>query len=318
MRVLLTTTSYQDTPGAHHALLESQGYEIVRARGPLPAAEMMELVGDIDGIICGDDEYTAEVLQKALPRLKALCKYGIGLDQMDLVAATRLKIPVCFTPGVNHTTAAEHTIGLMIALARHIPRQDALVRAGQWTRITGVELFGKTLGIAGLGRIGKEVAKRALAFEMRVTAYDVAWDEEFLAQYPVKRADTPDQMLRAADFVALHMNLTDATRDFLNKDRIASLKPGVRIINCARAGLVSTPDLVEALRSGHVAGYATDLTDQEPAAPDDPLLTLDNTIITPHVGSRTYESVVRQATMATRNLINVLSGKPPLAQANPF
>ncbi|HNT35500.1 MAG TPA: NAD(P)-dependent oxidoreductase, partial [bacterium] len=164
MRVLVTTTSYQDTPGPHHDLLRETGYEIVAKRGPLSESEMLALVGEIDGLLCGDDAITRKVLEKSLPRLKVLSKYGIGLDKIDLKAAEALGIPVCYTPGVNHTTVAEHCFGLMLCLYRNIPREDALVKSGKWKRITGHELFGKTLGILGLGRIGKEVAVRALAF----------------------------------------------------------------------------------------------------------------------------------------------------------
>jgi D-3-phosphoglycerate dehydrogenase len=187
MRMLLTTTSFQDTPGKHHDLLASTGWEFVRARGPLAEDQMLQLVksgGGFDGLLHGDDAITRKVIQAALPRLKVLSKYGIGLDSVDVKAATELKVPVMFTPGVNHTTVAEHTFGLMLMLAKHLREEANFVKSGQWKRITGVELAGKTLGILGLGRIGKEVAKRALAFEMKVLAHDVHWDEEFLKAYP--------------------------------------------------------------------------------------------------------------------------------------
>ncbi|MCC7204390.1 MAG: hypothetical protein IT441_04875, partial [Phycisphaeraceae bacterium] len=179
MRILLTTTSYQDTPGKHHDLLAASGHEIVRARGPLPEDQMLKLVtdgGGIDGVLHGDDVITRKVISAALPRLKVLSKYGIGLDSVDVKAATELKVPVMFTPGVNHTTVAEHCFGLMIMLAKKLREHTNWVKEGQWKRVTGSELAGKTLGILGLGRIGKEVAKRALAFDMKVIAFDVYWD----------------------------------------------------------------------------------------------------------------------------------------------
>ena len=144
-KVLLTTTSYQDTPGEHHQMLESQGYEISRARGPLPESEMLKLVGEFDGIICGDDAFTRAVLGKCLPRLKVLSKYGIGIDKIDLKAATDLGIPVCFTPGVNHTAVAEHVFALLLALTRNVIAQHAVVAAGNWKRATGHEIWGKTM-----------------------------------------------------------------------------------------------------------------------------------------------------------------------------
>ena len=145
MRVLLTTTSFQDTPGSHHDLLASKNYEIIRERGPLPEARMLELVGEVDGLLCGDDAITCAVLQKALPRLKVVSKYGIGLDKIDLAAAKDLQVPVCYTPGVNHHTVAEHTLMLLLALEKNlVPSVDA-TRRGEWKRQTGHELRGKTL-----------------------------------------------------------------------------------------------------------------------------------------------------------------------------
>ena len=314
MRVLITTTSFQDTPGPHHKLLEQSDHQLVKARGPLSEQEMLDQVGEIDGTICGDDAFTRNVMQKALPRLKVISKYGIGLDKIDLEAAFDLGIPVCFTPGVNHTTVAEHIFGLMIGLCRNIPQEDALIKAGNWKRITGHELMGKTLGILGLGRIGKEVAVRALAFQMRVVAFDIAPDRDFLAKHPVNLLDSPRAVLREAELLSLNMNLTAANRRFINRETLCEMKDGIYIVNCARGGLVDEGDLAEALHSGHVAGYACDVLDHEPPEQGNPLVGLDNVIVTPHIGSRTYESVARQAEMATRNLLLMLSGKSPLAQ----
>ncbi len=318
MRVLITTTSFMDTPGAHHDLIKNQGYELVVARGPLPEDQMLDLVGEVDGIICGDDAITRSVIQKAFPRLKVISKYGIGVDRIDLDAATRLKVPVTYTPGVNEVTVAEHVFGLMICLARNIHQENNLVKKGQWKRITGHELWGKTIGIMGMGRIGKQVAKRALAFEMEVLGCDPVWDDPFCSQYSVGRCLLADELLRKADFVTLHMNLTPENRRFINRERLNLMKPTAYLINCARGALVNTADLLDALKKGAIAGYASDVLEKEPPAPYDPLIKcgLENVILTPHIGSRTYESVVRQATMAIENLAAVLSGEKPLAQAN--
>lgn len=159
MRILLTTTSFQDTPGPHHELLAQKGYEVVRERGPLPESRMLELAGDFDAFLCGDDAVTRAVLEKSLPRLKVVAKYGIGSDKVDVTAATDLKLPVTFCPGVNHTTVAEHTFGLLLAIYRQIVEQDNAVHQGKWKRLTGHELMGKTIGIAGLGRIGMRISR---------------------------------------------------------------------------------------------------------------------------------------------------------------
>jgi D-3-phosphoglycerate dehydrogenase len=316
-RILLTTTSFQDTPGGHHRLLADTGWEIVRARGPLSEAQILELVGDIDAFLCGDDAITRRVLEKAGPRLKIISKYGIGVDKIDVKSATEFAIPVLFTPGVNHTTVAEHTFLLLLALEKNFVYAVDTTRKGEWKRKTGHELLDKTIGIVGLGRIGKEVALRARAFGMHPIGFDLYWDEAFARQHGVRRAATLDELFAAADYVSLHTNLTPETRDMINARSIAKMKPGVIILNCARGEIVHTSDLAAALQSGRVGGYGADVLDQEPPPADHPLLKLPNCIITPHVASRTHESVVRQATAAVKNLVLAMNGDKPLAQVNP-
>jgi D-3-phosphoglycerate dehydrogenase len=305
MQILLTTTSFQDTPGSHHDLLEKTGFEILRERGPLPESRMLELAGEVDAFLCGDDAITRKVLEKALPRLKVVAKYGIGIDKIDLAAATELRIPVTFCPGVNHTTVAEHTFGLLLAIYRDIVEQANAVRAGNWKRLTGHELMGKTIGIAGLGRIGKEVATRAAAFGMKVLGYDLYWDDAFAAQHGVERVQDLNSLFSASDIVSLHMNLTPETRGVVNADLLKICKNNLVLLNCARGELVETGALVEALHDKRIAGYGADVLDEEPPRPDHPLLKCPGALITPHIGSRTHESVIRQATMAVQNMINV-------------
>lgn len=316
MRILLTTTSFQDTPGPHHDLLAQTGFEITRERGPLPESRMLELAGDFDAFLCGDDAITRAVMEKSLPRLKVVAKYGIGLDKVDVAAATDLKIPVTFCPGVNHTTVAEHTFGLLLAIYRDIVEQAITVRAGQWKRLTGYELMGKTIGIAGLGRIGKEVAIRARAFGMNVLGFDLYWDEEFAKKHGVERVADVDDLIRRSNIVSLHMNLTPETKHFINAARLKLFKKNAVLLNCARGELVDSAALAAALDAKDIAGYGADVLDEEPPPADHPLLRCRGTVITPHIGSRTHESVVRQATMAVQNMINVLSGQPAVAQAN--
>jgi D-3-phosphoglycerate dehydrogenase len=316
-RILLTTTSFQDTPGEHHQLLAGTGWDIVRARGPLNEAQMLGLVGDIDAFICGDDAITRRVLEKARPRLRILSKYGIGVDKIDVKSATEFGIPVLFTPGVNHTTVAEHTFLLLLALEKNFTYAIDATRRGEWKRKTGHELLAKTIGIVGLGRIGKEVAIRARAFGMSPVGFDVYWDEPFASQHGVKRAATLDELFAGADYISLHTNLTPETRDLINARSLARMKKGVIILNCARGEIVNTAAMAAALQSGQVAGYGADVLDVEPPPPDHPLLKLPNCIITPHVASRTFESVVRQATTAVKNLILAMNGDKPIAQVNP-
>ncbi len=316
VRILLTTTSYQDIAGPHHELLESTGVEIVRERGPLPESRMLELAGDFDAILCGDDMITRAVLDKSAPRLKILSKYGIGVDKIDVAAATEMGIPLAFCPGVNHTTVAEHTFALLLALVRNLVEIANATRSGNWKRLTGHEIMGKTIGIVGLGRIGKEVAIRAKAFGMTVIACDVYWDEAFAAANGVTRAASVAEVFEKSDVISLHTNLTEETRDMVRAETIATMKDGVIILNCSRGEVVHTADLAAALESGKVGGYGADVLDEEPPRADHPLLNAKNCIVTSHIGSRTYESVQRQAMMAAQNLLHLLHGEKPLAQVN--
>ncbi len=316
-KILLTTTSFQDTPGDHHDTLARTGWEVVTARGPLSEADTLALVGDVDGYICGDDAITRTVLEKARPRLKVLSKYGIGVDKIDVKSCTEFGIPLLFTPGVNHTTVAEHAFLLLLALEKHLLAHADSVRAGGWKRQTGRELLGKVIGIVGMGRIGKEVAIRAKAFGMRPVGYDVYWDEAFAAEHGVARMQTLDEVFAASDYISLHTNLTPETRDLVRTETIARMKPDAIVINCARGEIVNTADMAEALRSGTLRGYGTDVLDEEPPRPGHPLVGLPNCLVTPHVGSRTLESVQRQAAAAVTNLIRAMHGEKPLAQVNP-
>ena len=316
VKVLLTTTSYQDTPGPHHELLESAGVEVHRERGPLPEEKMLELAGDFDAFLCGDDVISRAVLDKSLPKLKIISKYGIGVDKIDVASCTELGIPLTFCPGVNHTTVSEHTFCLMLSVFRNLMTQANDAREGKWTRMTGHEIMGKKIGVVGLGRIGKEVVTRAKAFGMEVMGLDLYWPEDFAKEHGVERAETFDQVFEQCDIVSLHTNLTEETRDLIRAETIAKMKKGVVIVNCARGELVNSTDMRAALESGKVGGYGTDVLDEEPPSASHPLLTAPNCVITPHIGSRTYESVERQAMMATRNLIHCLKGEKPLAQVN--
>ena len=319
-RVLLTTTSFQDTPGTHQDLLNSQDWEIIRARGPLSEAEMLDLSGDFDAFLCGDDAITSSVIDKSLPRLQTISKYGIGLDKIDVEYATEKKIPVLFTPGVNHTTVAEHTFGLLLGITKDIQSNAVAVQNGEWVagwkKPVGNEIMGKTIGILGLGRIGKEVAIRAKAFGMEIIAFDPYFDEAFGGEHGVKKCADMDEVLHNSDVVSLHCFLTKETEDMINAAKIAEMRNGVIVLNCARGELVNTNDIAGALKSGKVGGYGADVLDAEPPAPDHILIGAPNCIITSHIGSRTHESVQRQANRCLHNAINFFAGEDDVLCAN--
>ncbi|MFM7074746.1 MAG: phosphoglycerate dehydrogenase [Planctomycetaceae bacterium] len=317
IRILLTTTSFQDTPGPHHEALAATGWEIVTARGPLSEEDTLARVGDVDGFLCGDDRISRSVVEKASPRLAALSKYGIGVDKIDVAACTARGIPVLFTPGVNHTTVAEHAFLLMLALEKQLLFHADSTRAGGWQRATGHELMGRTLGLVGLGRIGREVATRARAFGMRVLAWNRTWDGAFASAHGIVRAPDLASLLRESDIVSLHTSLAPETRNLLDADTLRLLKPEAIVVNCARGEIVDTAAMAEALRSGRLRGYATDVLDEEPPRADHPLTRLPNCLVTPHVGSRTHQSVQRQAMAAVTNLLAALRGGSVLAQVNP-
>jgi D-3-phosphoglycerate dehydrogenase len=321
MKILLTTTSFQDTPGLHHDVLKASGFEVVTARGPLAEPQILDLIaqhGGFDGLLNGDDQITAKVIDAGLPRLRVIAKYGIGLDSIDVKHATSNRIPVLFTPGVNHTTVAEHALGLMIALAKHFWPHLRSTKKGEWKRITGCELAGKTIAVLGVGRIGKELIKRAVAFDMKPRGFDLYWDADFAEKFGVARSHTVEEAVKDADIVSLHMNLDATNRGLFNKDLLGKMKRGAYLINTARGGLVDEADIAAACKSGYLGGYGADVVDQEPPPKSHPFTEIDNIIISPHVGSRTFESVQRQGLRAANNLVNFLSGKTDYIQANSF
>jgi D-3-phosphoglycerate dehydrogenase / 2-oxoglutarate reductase len=324
-RVLVTSSSFTDTPGPHRDKLRDTGYELVSARGPLSEVALLQLIssGDkFDAYLCGEDDFSVRVLESAAPRAKIISKYGVGLDKINIEAAERLGIKVTNTPGTNHTTVTELTFGLLLSLARHIPEHSTLVHQASWKRITGSELQGKTLGICGFGRVGKEVARRALAFGMRVLVFNTSWSAahqsfctEFNALFgrePLGDAFTQvqkvslDELLAQSDFVSLHMNLTRDNARFFDRRRIWQCKRGAYVINVSRGGLVDQDAVAEAITKGQLAGFAADVLEPEPVTPHNPLLNLPNVVLTPHIGSRTLESIARQGAAAVDNIIAVL------------
>lgn len=307
MKILLTSTSFMDTPGAHHDLLESIGAEIDTMRGPVKEAELLPVIGQYDAVVCGDDEYTHRVLETGKAgKLRYLSKYGIGLDKIDLQAAKELGIPVANTPGVNHITVAEHAFTHILAFFKNYYEEVGYVREGKWKRLIQHEIYGKRLAIFGLGRIGKELAIRAKAFGLEVKVYDPFADKAFVEEHALTLCDNLDDLFNDAEIISLHSPLTDDTKNVLNSERIAKLHNYPLVVNTARAGLVDKEALIKALDNKQICGYVADVMWEEPIQPNEPLLNYKNVFITPHIGSRTYESVVRQGTAAVENLIKMI------------
>jgi len=309
MKILLTSTSFQDTPGTHHDLLNSQGFIIDVLRGPVKEEVLLPIIANYDAVICGDDEYTEAVLTKGKQgKLKYISKYGVGLDRIDLVAAKKLGIPVTNCPGVNQVSVAEHVLALLFAFEKNIHIQYESTKQGSWKRYTGNEIQGRTIGIIGLGAVGKELAKKSAALGMQVIAFDLFRDEEFLTAHPeVAFADDINEIYKNADIISLHLPHTSKTEKLINADVVFNkLKKCPIIINTSRGMLIDVDAIIEGLEKEKIRGYLTDVLAIEPIDKNEKLRGIPNVIITPHVGSRTYQSVVRQGTMAVENLLGLL------------
>jgi D-3-phosphoglycerate dehydrogenase len=312
MKILLTSTSFQDIPGSHHDLLNSQGFEIDILRGPVTEDVLLPIIQKYDAVICGDDEYTEKVLIKGKEgKLKYISKYGVGLDRIDLVAAKKLGIPVANCPGVNQVSVSEHVLALLFTFEKNIHLQNETTKKGSWTRITGNEIQGKTIGIIGLGAVGKELVKKSLALGMKVIGFDLFKNESFLQAYPeMVFTENIGYIYDNADVISLHIPHTVQSEKLINEDVIFNkLKKTPIIINTSRGMLIDADAVINGLSEGKIKAYLTDVLAIEPIDENDKLKGVENVIITPHVGSRTYQSVVKQGTMAVENLLDMANNK---------
>ncbi|MEY4987423.1 MAG: hypothetical protein RL567_1202 [Bacteroidota bacterium] len=310
MKILLTSTSFQDTPGSHHDLLNSQGFEIDVLRGPLTEEVLLPIIQKYDAVICGDDEYTEQVLSKGKQgKLKYISKYGVGLDRIDLDTANKLGIQVKNCPGVNQVSVSEHVLALLFTFEKNIHLQNETTKMGSWARITGNEIQGKTIGIIGLGAVGKELVKKSLALGMKVIGFDLIKNVDFIAANPqMIFTENIEDIYIHADIISLHIPLTVKSEKFINEDVIFNkLKNNPIIINTSRGMLIDVDAVIKGLSEGKIRGYLTDVLAIEPIEKNEKLKGVENVIITPHVGSRTYQSVVRQGTMAVENLIILIN-----------
>lgn len=271
-------------------LRKLEGFEVIEAYGSSPE-KLKGLVSDVDAIIVRSaTTITADIIAAA-PQLKALGRAGVGVDNIDVTAASDRGIVVMNTPGGNTIATAELAFTHLLCSARPIPQANASMKSGKWDKksFEGTELFQKTLGVLGLGRIGAQVAKRAKAFEMKVLAYDPFLTEARAEELGVEKVDLPE-LFRRVDFITIHMPKTEATTNMINAEAFALMKKGVRIVNCARGGLIKEDDLADALRSGKVAAAGLDVFDEEPLPATSPLREFDRLVMTPHLGASTVEA----------------------------
>jgi len=286
-------------------IFEARGIDVDVKTG-MSEDELIACIGDYDGLAVRSATKATQKVLDAASNMKVIGRAGIGVDNIDVAAATARGIVVMNTPFGNAITTAEHAIAMMMALARQIPEANASTHAGKWekSRFMGVELTAKTLGIVGCGNIGSIVADRALGLKMKVVAFDPFLSVERAREIGVEKVEL-DELLRRADFISLHTPLTDQTRGIIDADAIAKTKPGIRIINCARGGLVVEADLKAAMESGHVAGAAFDVFEVEPAK-DNALFGMENLVCTPHLGASTDEAQVNVAIQVAEQMADYL------------
>ena len=271
-------------------------------------SDLAQIIGRYDGIVIRSATKLTQDLIGRAARLKVIGRAGVGVDNVDVRAATRRGIVVANAPESTVISAAEHTVGLLLALSRNIPQAHAALAEGRWERSRwgGVELAGKTLGVLGFGRIGQQVARRALGLELRVVAHDPFVARERFRELGVDRAETPEELYEAADFVTLHLPLNDETRGSIGADVFAKMRDGVRLVNAARGDLVDEDALLEALQSGKVAAAALDVFSAEPYS--GPLLELENVVATPHLAASTEEAQDRAGVIVAEQIVAALQG----------
>lgn len=298
------------TEGAFIDILKSGGFELVfpKVKRQMLEPEIKEELQGICASLAGSEPYTQDVLQ-ANPQLRVIARMGVGYDAVDVATATSMQIPVTITPGANQDAVAEHTFALMLGVTKNLINQHIGTKNGNWPRSTTIPLRKQTLGIVGLGRIGKAIVERAIAFKMNVIAFEPYPDETFVKSNNIKLV-TLEDLYRQADFVSLHIPLTPESKHMINKNTLALMKPTAYLINTARGGLVCETDLIDALQNGKIAGAGLDVFEEEPPPPS-PLLELPNVVLTPHAAGVDLQSREDMAASAAQAIVDFSQGKWP-------
>jgi phosphoglycerate dehydrogenase-like enzyme len=315
--LLCTANAFRESgESAERPVIEAGGEIVYSAQaGPLPPPVLVDYLRQVDAVVAAGDPYTAEVLDHC-PRLKAIVRWGTGYDTVDLAECTERGILACNAPGQNVEAVADYTLAVMLGVARHLPRQIAVMRSGGWEEIRGVELYRKTVGIVGFGAIGRGVARRVRGFDCRILAYDPLAQPEAFGALGAERVELPE-LFREADFVTLHAALTPHNRGMISAELLSLMKPGAFFINAARGPLVDEPALTEALREGRIAGAALDAFATEPLPAEHPLRHLPNCLTTPHSAFNTVEAADATNRVVIEGVLAVLRGERPKYLLNP-
>lgn len=314
---VLITTAFLNPGDDVDALLRASGLATHHEPNlaTLPETDRRALLASTRAIIAGTQPLTLADFASA-PNLQIVVRTGVGYDSVDVAAATNQGVPVCVTAGANRQAVAEHVFALMLGVARRVPENIANLASGSWQQLTGRELRGATLGVLGLGSIGKAVAMIAAGFGMNVIAYDPYFDDAFASAHNIARAEL-DDVLAQADFVTLHLFLDDSTRNLINADRLRHMKNDAILVNTARGGIVDEVALVDAVRTGEIGGAALDVFEQEPVPADSALLHTPGILATTHVAGATREARGESGRMAAANVISVLAGGDAQFVVNP-
>ena len=308
----------QDPNGPHVKLLREAGLEVRFPPRPdiTDEEENIRVLQGVSATIAGGEPYSRRVMA-ALPDLRVISRWGVGVDRVDLEAVTDSNAVVTITPSANHEAVAEHAVALLLAVSRFLAQRNDEIHRGLWERRCSLPLREKALGLVGLGRIGRSVAVRAEAFRMRLLAHEAYPDREFAQRHGIELVDL-DTLLARSDYVTLHVPLTEETRGLINRRTLSRMKPGALLVNTSRGGLVVEEDLVDALKSGHLGGAGLDVFVQEPIQGDHPLLELDNVLVSDHTAGIDTRSVEAMAVEAARNIVELYRGGWPAgAVANP-
>lgn len=312
-KVLITPTTLAEIDGPHLQMLREAGFELIFPTRPaqLTEAELLQCLPGVSATIAGSEPYTRRVLEAAKD-LRVIARSGVGYDAVDLQAATEHGVAVTITPGANNDSVAEHTLAMILAWCKNLVRQDRETKANLWRREALLPLRGRTLGIVGLGRIGKAVAVRAAAFQMRLVAYEPYPDQAFVKQHRIELLPL-EKLLAESDVVTLHVPMSPATAHLINRQTLALMKPTALLVNTARGGLVCEADLLDALKSKRLGGAALDVFETEPAR-NNPLFALDEVLVTPHVAGIDLQSRLDMAIQSVQAIIALSRNQWPAEQ----
>lgn len=311
MKVLVTATNYSRYCQAGKQILENAGCEIIENPHGRPYTydELKQVIGDVDGVVVGVDTWDEKIFQAA-PKLKGMARFGVGVDNIDLEAAKKHGISVCNSPGINSSAVAEQAAALIFSLTREIPKLNQAVREGKWPRPMFHELKSRTVGFLGFGAIARNLAERLKGFHPRMIAYDKFPNQEAAAELGVEMVSL-EEVVKASDIISIHLPATSETAHLICADTIKQMKQGVIIVNTARGSIVNEAEVAEAMKTGKIGGFGTDVFETEPVNLNGPLFGIDNYIATPHVSAETYENCETTSIVTAQALLNIFAGKEP-------